>query len=102
MKALTQYTFSCTNTMFNYLKDGDIDKLIIKLKEVESHAKETIEAKSGASLWFKFGKGDTLATDISDVENTLKYLNQNKVLLIEQFESIIGLEPDDELRVFYS
>ena len=99
MKNLIQYTYSCTNIMFKFLKQQcDETELITKLKEIESLAKN--ESNKKGSLWFKFGLTDTLATTISDIETDLK--DKNKTFLIERFESVIGLNPDDELQVYFS
>jgi len=103
MKNLIQYRFSCENAFFNYLKDKNISNLISKLKSVEHDAKKNIGGKN-ASLWFKFFKGDTAATTISDIVNSLQLhpTNNNHKYMIENFKLTTGLDVNHELRVFYS
>lgn len=103
MSRLNQYRFACTNAMFNYLKDGDDEKLMSSLRTVEEDAKERIGGEN-ASLHFKFGSMDTLCTTIGDIEKdvSLPSSHPNKKYLVECFEGVIGLEPCDELRVYYS
>lgn len=100
MKHLIQYRYSCTNAIFNFLKDGDIEKLIADLKRIETHAEENVGGED-ASLWFKFTDDDTQATDIGNIENDLQLpvSHNNRKLLIENFEGVIN---DHEIRVFYS
>ncbi len=103
-KNLIQYRYSCTNAIFNFLKDGDIEKLIADLKRIETHASENVVGKSvseDASLWFKFSDDDTLATDIGNIETDLQLpvSHSNRKLLIEKFEGVIN---DHEIQVFYS
>lgn len=103
IRNLIQYTYSCTNAMFNYLKDCDKGKLISELDRIEQHAKENIGGKYTA-LWFKFGEDDPLSTTIRDIDRELDLptTNNNRKFLEEKFESITDLEPDKELRVYYS
>jgi hypothetical protein len=102
MKSLNQYQYSCTEAMFTYLKDSDLDKLITKLNNIELHAKNTIENNQDKNLWFKFGDDDTLATTIESIKVDLSNGNKNKELLIECFELVIGIEPKNGLKVFFS
>jgi len=105
MKSLAQYTYSCTNTIFKFLKNNDSNKLVSKLREIELHAKDSIPNSDEKSLWFKFGDYDTLSTTIQEIEHTLAMpiTNGNRQLLIEQFEMVTqDIEPSKELRVFYS
>ncbi len=104
MKNLIQYKFSCTNAMFNFLKNKDLDKLLADLNRTEKHASENMAGKDigkDASLCFKFGDDDTLVTTIGDIAKDLSLPSKhgNHKLMIENFESIIN---ESELRVFYS
>ncbi len=100
MKNLIQYQFSCTNAMFNFLKDNDSDKLIAELKKVETHAKETFGGKD-KNIWFKFGSSDTLTTTISDIKTDLTTRNRNHIL--DNFKLVTSdLNPQNELQVFFS
>jgi len=102
---LTQYKFSCTLPIFNYLKDNDVDKLINRLKEIEIHARDNYSGEaediSEYSLWFKFFSGDTLATDIRKIENTLRGDTiENYNHLIECFK--ISIKLSEEIEVYFS
>lgn len=104
MKNLIQYSFSCTNAMFNYLKDGNLGQLISDLNRVQDHAIENIGGE-GASLWFKFGADDTLATTIGDIARDLQLPSShgNHKLMIENFDLVVNnMDANKELRVFYS
>jgi len=102
-KYLIQYTYSCTNAFFKYLKEHNIENLIKSLKEVEKHAMGEDDGEN-ASLWFKFGEDDNLVSTIKSIKIDLELPKEhsNRKLLIEKMESIIGLNPSDELRVYYS
>jgi hypothetical protein len=94
MENRIEFVYGCTEAMFNYTKDGNVQKLVNRLREIESH--------SGGELWFRFGKDDTLATTIDDINVDLclpKY-HPNYELMVEKFEGVCGIEPDKELRVF--
>ena len=104
MKNLIQYSFSCTNAMFNYLKDNDLNRLISDLKRIEYHASKTIGGKD-ASLWFKFGSDDTLVTTIPGILTRLNLplSHNNHQLMLENFDLVVNsMEAKKELRVFYS
>ena len=106
MKNLFEYNFSCTYAMHKFLKNGDKDALISRLKEIESieSAKRTDDVE-GASMWFKFGSDDTLATTIDDIESALSLPigHSNRDLIIESFDRVSkDLDHKKELRVFYS
>lgn len=102
MKKLTQYTYSATNAMFNYMRDEDLDALIKDLRRIEDHAKKNLNPKSESQeMWFKFGEDDTLATSISEIKKDLSSLN-NRRFTIERFVSVCGLVPSEELEVYFS
>lgn len=102
MKNQFQYMYSCTNAIFNYLNKGeDLDTLLKDLIRIENHAHENIGGED-CTLWFKFGHDDTLATDIRDIRNDLMTY-RNRDLIIDKFKRVTrGINPQDELRVFYS
>jgi len=88
--------------MFNFLKNDNIDELIAELRRIEKHAIKNDPNPKGKGLWFKFGKHDTLATSIGDLENDLMG-KINRQFTIERFELITeDLDYDKELRVFFS
>ncbi len=113
MKTLTQYTYSCTEAMFNYIKSNDLCALITKLKNIERHCvdsllndecltdKEILDITFSKRFWFKFGESDTLVTTIEDLERDLSS-RTNKDFRIESFELISGLNSKDELQVYFS
>ena len=103
MKNQIQYVYSCTDAIFNYLKDGDLDKLLTRLRKVENHAKETLKGDN-KELWFKFGEDDTLVTTIAEIEIMLSSnYKANKEFLIEQFERVTkDIHPENELLAYYS
>jgi hypothetical protein len=94
--------YSCTNAIFQYLKDSDLEKLLTDLYRIEDIARKAISEHG--ELWFKFGLDDTLATTIENIKTDLKLpdTHPNKKLLIGQFHLVTGIDPDDELQVFYS
>jgi len=96
MKRLTQYIHPCSSAMFDYTKDGDLKKLIDKLREVEILASEG--ENTDQELWFKFFRGDCLAHRISDIEFALSVID--KKYMLEMFELTNQLE--NELEVYYS
>lgn len=105
MENLIQYRYSCEDAMFNYLKDGDLERLLAKLNWVEQLAMDSGLGTAPKSLWFKFGHQDTLATTIQDIKRdlTLPASHDNRKLIIEQFELVTNsLSPDNELRVYFS
>jgi hypothetical protein len=105
MKIQTQYVYSCTQAIHTFLKDKDATKLVSKLRNIELHAKDSIPDSEKKSLWFKFGCGDTLSTDIDNIKISLSlFQNQsNYKLLIEQFELVTqDINPDNELEVYFS
>jgi len=98
MENLIQYVNPCNKAFHAYLQDNNITALISALFEIESYAEADSNIKS-CSLWFKFGKDDTLSTDIWDIEISLR--NSNRQYMIEQFESVTSLM-GEELKVYYS
>ena len=101
-KSLVHYTYSCSNAMFNFLKDEDIDKLISELKRIEDHAGSKDDYPRDKELWFKFGRHDTLATSIKELERDLMG-HMNRQFTIERFKAITeDLDYDKELRVYFS
>tara|TARA_R110000796_G_scaffold58413_6_gene134967 strand:+ start:683 stop:1015 length:333 start_codon:yes stop_codon:yes gene_type:complete len=106
-KNLIQYCYSCSNAFFIFLQDGDKDALTLKLGGIETHAFENleIEDKEGMSLWFKFGHDYALATDIGDIINDLSLhdTHPNRLFMLDNLKRVTkDINPDNELRVFYS
>jgi len=98
MENLIQYVNPCNKAFHAYLQDDDLNTLSSTLLEIESDAGVNIRTKY-ACLWFKFGKDDTLSTDIWGIYIYLR--NSNRQFMIEQFESVTSLN-GCELQVYYS
>lgn len=83
----------------------NVQNLIEKLKQIESHYKTTIECTDHEKgMWFNFGSNDTLATTISDIEKDLNLPNNhgNRELLIDKMKMIVDLNSGIELMIYYS
>lgn len=105
MKNLIHYRFTVENLFFKFIKKQiDLDELITLLYMVESeHRFVENLPKDDKGLWFKFGKDDTLATTISSIERIFMYDHKsNQEFLLECMEAVCGLNPDNELQIFYS
>ena len=98
MENLIQYVNPCNKAFHAYLQDNNITALTSTLLEIELDAEANTRTKC-AFLWFKFGKDDTLSTDIWDIEISLR--NINRQYIIEQFESVTSLT-GTELQVYFS
>ena len=106
-KSLTPYVVPCTKAMFEFLKDKDLDKLLTKLKEAEEHARNNGDRlyDKEEGIWFRFFKGDTAATTLMNIQIDLSLApsHPNRKLMIEKMEMVTkGINPDEELRVFFS
>ena len=108
MEGLIHYTYSCTNAMFLYLKDNDLEKLIADLSRIENIARDKAIEKDGydetedKTLWFRFFKGDTAATGISNIKRDLEGVT-NREYILERFRVVTrDLNPDNELQVYFS
>ncbi|RDV13657.1 hypothetical protein DXT99_17945 [Pontibacter diazotrophicus] len=56
---------------YNYLYEGaDAETLVSELKKIEALAQQRAGGFIGKGIWFRFFKGDTLAT-IGDIEKDL-------------------------------
>ena len=100
MENLIQYVNPCNKAFHVYSQDNNIDVLIYNLRCIELDAYKKFDFDiMHTSLWFKFGKDDTLATDIRGIERSLR--NSNREFMIEQFESVTSLT-GTELQVYYS
>ena len=97
MENLIQYVNPCNKAFHAYLQDNNITALTSTLLEIELDAEANTRTKC-AFLWFKFGKDDTLSTDIWDIEMSSIH---NRQFMIEQFESVTSLN-GAELQVYYS
>lgn len=105
MKNLIEYNYSCTNAMFNFLKDNDLDALLEDLKRIEGIvSRNQISSANEASLWFRFGSDDTLSTTIRNIEVDLaSSSNNDHKYMIENFEMVTkDINHENELRVYYS
>jgi hypothetical protein len=102
MDNLVQYTYSCSNAMFKFLKDFDVDKLIADLRRIELHAYNDDDEPEDKGLWFKFGHDCTGATTIRDIKEDLNGV-VNRQYRIDSFKLVTeDLDPNKELRVFFS
>jgi hypothetical protein len=105
MKNLIHYRFTVENLFFKFIKKQiDLDDLITGLTKIETeHRYLNGLPKDDEGLWFKFGKHDTLATTILDIERTFMHdTKNNQEFLLERMEMVCGLNPDNELQIFYS
>ena len=105
MKNLIQYRYSCEEAMFEFLKNGNVQNLIERLKRIEDiHRKEIECTDDELGLWFKFGSDDTLATTIEDIEKDLNLPSNhgNHKLLIDKFLLAIDNNPETELMIYFS
>jgi hypothetical protein len=100
MKQLTQYNSKVSNLFFDYLQNGDKEKLETELKTLEKYHKDLTQSKNNKQIWFKFYKNDTGATTISELISDLKIGSKNRNYRLEQMEESISL--DGELLIFYS
>jgi hypothetical protein len=105
MKNLIHYRFTVENLFFKFTKKQiDLDELITLLCMLEGeHRLVENLPNDDKGLWFKFSKDDTLATTISDIERTFMHdTKSNQEFLLERMGAVCGLNPDNELRIFYS
>lgn len=99
MEELIMYKKRCSSIIYNYLENKDINKLVSQLNTVENSISKEHNGKD-KTLWFKFFKGDTLATDISDISNGLTNGSQQTQLFFkEAFEIAVD---NNSLEVYYS
>jgi len=99
-KNLIQYHWAPMEAFFNFLKDGNEGALIKKLYEIENHCRESINDNPDNSdkvMWFRFFKGDTLATTIGDIMNDLHSPNRNYIM-----EKMKICYETAEIEVYYS
>lgn len=106
MKNLAKYVHSCSEAFFNFIKNDDLERLINYLKDleislVENQPSKNIEWDIYSTLWFKFSKDDTGATDIEDIQRTFtRDTKENQEYLREQIKRAISLQ--GELYVYFS
>lgn len=100
-KNLIQYRFSIETHFFKFIKgELTLDELISKLKSIEEHHRQ-LTKNFKAEIWFKFGKCDTLATDIADLKNDLTVGNKNYDFAIERLTRAYELQ-GTELLIYFS
>jgi len=103
-KNLIEYVYTATNRIFIFLKDGNQEKLIKTLTELENYVR-AYNSIPDAKLSFKFGEDDTLITTINDINTDLSLpkKSKNREFLIERFELICkDINPKNEIKVFYN
>lgn len=67
METVTQYDAKSRELFQSYLNDKSFD-LVGQLKKLERTIKRELGSKGKKTLWFRFFDGDTLATDLYDIE----------------------------------
>ena len=67
MENQIQFVYPVTDTLFKYLRGASLEQTIERLREIES-----IAARGGKTMWFRFFKDDTAATSIFDLEKDLR------------------------------
>lgn len=103
MKSIVELMYSCTDRMFNYLQNKDLNQLLQSLLNIEDYCAKTYGGDK--KLWFKFGGDDTLVTTIEDIKKDLSLPTNhpNHKLMVEKLELVsMDIEPDNALLVFYS
>lgn len=104
----SELMYSCTNAIFRYLKDFDLDRLISSLHESENYLIEKYiendSYDSDMNMWFKFGTHDTLVTTISTIKNMLSLPidHPNHKLMLDNFRLVVGINPEDEIKIYFS
>lgn len=67
MEAVPQYDSVSRELFQSYLNDKSFD-LVGQLKKLERKVKRDLGSKGKKALWFRLFKGDTLVTDLNDIE----------------------------------
>lgn len=96
---LVEYKMPVSKVFFEYTKTNDETKLIYELTEIQNRA---ISELGDGTLWFKFSKDDTLATDINEIRKNHHinvYGSDNLHFLREKIRSAVSLE--GELFVYF-
>lgn len=93
---------SITREAFNDYLDNKIDLkiLIERLRYIELQIMSDDEDEIGKGIWFRFFKGDTLKTTISDIEKDLRDPAHPNSRILKQGIAM-GLQTD-ELEVHYT
>jgi len=103
MKDLTQYKFACLEAMYQYMQGiKSENELISKLREAEEYHQNKVGVlNSDKGFWFRFYKGDNLATTINDIATTIKLpkSHPNYVNMVDAMEIAIM---DGSLEVYFS
>lgn len=100
MENLNQYSPIVKQAFSDYLDQKlDAVDLILKLQKLEKKIKR--ETKLKGEFWLRFFKGDTLATDIRNIERDLEnpYSNSFKYMT-ECME--IAIQPETEIEIYIS
>ena len=96
-----EYRSEITVAFFKF-RQGEIsnEELIDFLKNIESRLISNFPQVKNGSLWFRFFKGDTLATDINDIQADLnKPLHSNYSNLLERLDLVVN---KGELELYFS
>jgi hypothetical protein len=81
LKDLTLYHYKAMDAFFNFLKDGDEDKLMNELYSIETHWKSWHGIqRTTKNIWFRFFHNDTAATTIENIKTDLHSPNREHIL----------------------
>jgi hypothetical protein len=101
MKNLIQYRYSIEDSFFQFIHGKiSLSELIIKLKSIEDNHRQ-ITKNFNKEIWFKFGKDDTLSTDINELAKDLEPNNKNFDFTIERLKESYKLM-GTELMIYFS
>ncbi len=80
-KDLTLYHYKAMDAFFNYIKNGDEEKLMDELYSIEKHWKTLNKIqRTTQNIWFRFFHNDTAATTIKDIKTDLHSPNREHLL----------------------
>lgn len=100
MKNRIEYVYSCTNAMFNYLKDNNTSKMLVELNKVRNHLISEDGYDIKKELKFQFGSDKALVSFHNIIEATVD--KDKHEVLLELFDRVTkDINPDNELKVFY-
>jgi len=98
-----KYTYSCTNAIHDYLKTKNLNELVVALSKAEVHARNDKGFGADGILWLRFGKEDSIAWSIKDIEKDLSLDEDDgtREFLEELFEYVTkDIDPEKQLRLY--
>lgn len=97
---LERYKPHVKNTFIQFLRDGNVQSVSRRLKDIERHASQNNDIEN-AELWFHLPSDSTLAESISDIIRELQSdeSSKNRQYLIQRLEDIVD---GSDFSVYYS